>query len=128
MLYIGIVVVVVVVVIVIAVLASLAAVGSSVDVTAINVTSSDNACGANGHSFSGFTTGSGGTEQYTLSVTNGNILLSCTISTVAATSSGFSISGANTPVSIPAHGTQSVSFTIHAPSGSYTGVLTLDIE
>ena len=119
--------VVVVIVVIVIVVISLAA-SSSVTVTAINFTSSDNACGANGHSESGFTTSGGGSVSYTLSVTNGNILLSCTISSVSATTSGFSISGANVPLTIPAGGTESLSFTITAPSGSYNGVLTIDIE
>ena len=128
MLWIGLGIGVILVIVVIAVVASLASTGSSIDVTAINITSSDNACHANGHTFSGFTTGSGGSVQDTLSVPNSNLFLSCTINTVSATTSGFSISGANTPITIPAGGTESLSFTIHAPSGSYTGVLTLDIE
>jgi len=119
--------VVVVIVVVVIVVISLAA-SSSITVTAINFTSSDNACGANGHSEAGFTTSGGGSVSYTLSVTNGNILLSCTISSVSATTSGFSISGANVPLTIPAGGTESLSFTITAPSGSYNGVLTVDIE
>jgi hypothetical protein len=128
MLYVGIVVGIVVVVIVLAVLASLAAVAGNVSVSAINVTSGDNACGANGHSFSGFTTNEGGSIQYTLTIHNPNLFLTCSVQSVSTTTSGFSLSGANTPVSIPAGGTESVSFQIHAPSSSYSGVLTLDIE
>jgi hypothetical protein len=128
MLYVGIVVGIVLVIVVIAVLASLGSVSAAVDVTAINVTSSDNACGVDGHSFSGFTTNSGGAVQDTLTVRNTNTFQTCSIQSVSTTTSGFSLSGANTPISIPAGGTQSLSFTIHAPSGSYNGVVTVDIE
>ena len=101
---------------------------TAVSVTAINVTSSDDACGSNGHSFNGFTTGVGGTISQTFTITNGDIILSCTISTVSATTSGFSVSGANAPLTIPAGGTESLSFTITAPGSAYTGVLTIDLE
>ncbi len=120
--------VVVIVVVIIAIIAGIALLGSSsaVDVTAINITSSDNACGVNGHTFSGFTTSSGGAMQNTFTIPNKGIL-TCTINSVSSTTSGFSLSGANTPVSIPAQGTESVSFTIHCPN-SYNGVLTIDFE
>lgn len=121
-------VVVVVIIVVIAFFLYSAAQASSIDVTAINLTSSDNACGMNGHTFSGYTTSGGGSVSDTLTIPNGNILLSCTINSVSSTTSGFSISGANVPLTIPAGGTESLSFTIHAPSGSFNGVLTIDIE
>jgi hypothetical protein len=120
-------IVVVVVVVVVAILAYVAVQSTSVDVTAINITSSDNVCGVNGHTLAGFTTGPSGTIQDTLVITGG-LILSCTVNTVSATTSGFSISGANTPLTVPADGTESLSFTIHAPSGAFDGVLTIDLE
>lgn len=128
MLWIGIGVGVAVVVAVIVILALLAAVSTSIDVTAINFTSSDNACGTNGGTSSGFTTSGGGSIQDTVTIINSNLFDSCTIASVSATTSGFSISGANVPLTIPAGGQESLSFTITAPSGSYTGVLTIDFE
>jgi hypothetical protein len=99
-----------------------------VTVTAINIVSSSNPCGVNGHTFNGYTTEAGGSEQDTLTINNGALLFSCTIDSVSATTSGFSISGANVPLTIPAGGAESLSFSIGAPSTEYTGVLTLDIE
>jgi len=99
-----------------------------VDVTAINIVSSDNACHVNGNTFSGYTTAGGGSEEDTLTVPNNNLILSCTIASVSATTSGFSISGANTPVTIPAGGSEALSFAIGSPTTAYTGVLTLNIE
>ena len=99
-----------------------------VDVTAINIVSSDNACHLNGNTFSGYTTAGGGSEQDTLTIPNNNLLLSCTVTSVSATTSGFSISGANTPITIPAGGSEAISFAIGSPSTAYTGVLTLNIE
>jgi hypothetical protein len=121
-------VVVAVVIAVIAVLALIGAAATAVDVTAINYTSADNACGTAGGTSGGFTTSTGGSIQDTLTITNGNIFSSCIIATVSATTPGFSISGANVPLTIPASGTLSLSFTITAPSSSYTGVLTIDLE
>ena len=126
-------VIVVVVVVVIAILAIAlfffaVTTATAVDVTAVNITSSDNACGTNGQTAPGFVTGSGGSVQQTYTITNNNLFLSCTVNSVSATTSGFSISGANTPLTIPAGGTQSLSFTITAPSGRFNGVLTIDLE
>jgi hypothetical protein len=100
---------------------------NTVAVSAINITSGDNACGANGHSEPGFTTSGGGSVQETITV-NGGILFSCTVNSVSVSTSGFSLSGANTPLNVPAGGSQSLSFTIHAPNANYNGVLTIDIE
>ena len=124
----AVVVVIVIVIIAFLALAFLVVSSTSINVTAINVTSSDNACGTNGQTSLGFTTSSGGAEQYTVSITNSNLVFSCTIASVSATTSGFSLSGANLPLTIPAQGTESVSFTIHCPSGSYNGILTIDFE
>jgi hypothetical protein len=126
LLWVGIIVVVIIVIIIIAALASTSS--NSVNVTAVNFTSGDNACGTNGHTGSGITLSSGGSAQDTLSITNGNWILSCTINSVSTTTSGFSLSGANTPLTIPAGGTESLSFTVTAPNHSYNGVLTIDLE
>src|SRR5208283_428172 len=109
LLWIGIIVVVVIIIVVIAVLAGSQA--SAVKVTAINITSSDDACHSNGNSLGGYTTNAGGSVSETIAITNTNIILSCTINSVSATTSGFSISGTNTPLTIPAGGTESLSFT-----------------
>jgi len=125
-LVIGIIVLIVIVIVAAAIL--LYAAAPKVDVTAINFTSSDNACGTNSQTELGFSTTGGSTEQASYIITNSNFLFSCTITSVSAVTSGFSISGANVPITIAAGGSQTLSFTIHVPSGSYTGVLTIDIE
>jgi hypothetical protein len=125
---IGVIVLIVVVVVVIAAVLFVSVGGANtVAVTGINTISSDNACGANGGTASGFTTQGGGEVQYTLTM-SGGIFLSCTVNSVSATTPGFTISGANTPLTIPADGSADLSFTIHAPSSSFSGVLTIDIE
>ena len=125
-LVIGIIVIIIIVVVAAALL--LYAAAPKVTVTAINFTSSDNACGMNSQTDIGFSTTGGSSYQESYIITNGNILLSCTISSVSATTSGFSISGANVPLTIAAGGSQTLSFTINVPSGSYNGVLTIDVE
>jgi hypothetical protein len=119
----------VVVVIVVVIIAALAYVAStSVVVIAIDFTSTDNACGTAGNSVPGFTTSTGGTAQYTLTILDPYSSTSCTVSSVSAVTSGFSVSGANTPLTVPVGGSESLSFTVTAPSSSFTGVLTIDLE
>jgi len=125
-LVIGIIVIIIIVVVAAALL--LYAAAPKVTVTAINFTSSDNACGMNSQTDIGFSTTGGSSYQESYIITNGNILLSCTIGSVSATTSGFSISGANVPLTIAAGGSETLSFTINVPSGSYNGVLTIDVE
>jgi len=117
--------IIVLIVIVVVVATFVFAVATTATITAINITSADDACGVNGQTLPGFVA-SGGSAQETF-VVNGGIFLSCTISSVSATTSGFSISGANTPLTVPADGSESLSFTVHTPN-SYNGVLTIDIE
>jgi len=101
---------------------------SSVVVTAINLVSSDNACGMNGNTFAGFNTSLGGYEEDTLTVPNVGYYPNCTISSVHSRTSGFGISGANVPLTIPYEGIESLSFAIAAPGFPFTGVLTIDLE
>lgn len=118
--------VLVVVGIVVVAAAFIFAVGTSSTVSGVNYTSSDNACSTNGATGIGFTATGGGTHLETLFLTGG-FFLSCTVHSVTATTSGFSISGANVPLTVPAGGSADLSFTIHVPS-NYNGVLTIDIE
>lgn len=103
-------------------------VSNRVIVTGIDITSHDNACNLDGQSLTGFTTTSGSRVQETVMVTNGDPLLSCTISRVAATTSGFSVSGANVPLTILAQTTHDLSLNITAPGGAFIGVLTIEVE
>jgi hypothetical protein len=121
-------VIVVVVVAAVAVIALVAYIASSdVDVTAINLVSTDDACSVTGHTFGGFTAGRSTSEVRTLSIPNSGSS-ACTITSVDTLTLGFSVSGANVPLTIPAEGTESLSFTIGVPPFAYTGVLTLDVE
>ena len=99
----------------------------TVDVTAVTFTSHNNACGINGWSGSGFTDPTGGAYVWTNTIPN-NGWISCTINSVTTTTSGFSLSGVTTPITIPGGGTATISFTIHCPSSSFTGVLSIDVE
>jgi hypothetical protein len=117
--------VIVLVLVVIGAVAFYFAVSASSTVTAINTTSSDDACGMNGQTFSGFTS-TGGRHQETITVTGGP-LLSCTIHSVTVVTPGFGISGANVPLTVPAGGSAALTFWVHTPYG-YDGVLTLAVE
>jgi len=98
-----------------------------VQVSAINITSRDNACGLNGRSLlAGFLSGPDASFSDTLNITSSNSS-SCTIHSVAAVTAGFGLSDANVPLTIPGDGSQNLSFTITTPN-SFDGVLILDVE
>ncbi len=105
--------------------------GASVTVTGIAVSSPDDACGLNGATDDGFNATVGQSIQFTYDI-SGNSTISggtaaCTIESVSTTTPGFSVTGANVPLSIPANSIQQLSFTMNLPGSAYTGVLTLVI-
>lgn len=99
---------------------------SGVNVSAINWSGSS--CGAlSGTSSRGFTGPEGGSLAYSIAVVNEDPILSCTISSVTATTPGFAITGGDLPLTIPAGGSQVLSVTIGLPSSAYAGALTLSV-
>jgi len=109
-------------------LAYAATLGSAVVVTAIHITSRDDVCGANGRTYTGFTTSTGGAYKAILKITNDDVPPSCTVNSVSTTTSGFSVSGARTPLTIGWDGTGRLFFTINAPTLPQKGVLIIDLE
>ncbi|MCI4345875.1 MAG: hypothetical protein L3K07_03885 [Thermoplasmata archaeon] len=79
----------------------------------------------------GDTTGSGGTGgagshmTVSLSLTNTAIFGSCTAEDISTTTPGFGIGGSNTPLTVNAGTTQTLTATVDLPSGSFSGVLTI---
>lgn len=104
----------------------------AIDVTGINFVSPDNACGLDGATDYGFNGTAGQSLEFTYQLYNGlpnNATTPCTIANITTTTPGFSVTGANTPLTIPAgvNSTQVFSFQVNFPSNAYTGVLTLVI-
>jgi hypothetical protein len=99
-----------------------------VTVTEIDFTSVDNACGANGSNVSGFTVRATSTAFVNVTVVNSGSALPCTISSLRATTAGFSLSGANLPLRVSPNGSAPLSFTVHVPSSGYMGNLNVDVE
>ena len=114
------------VVAVVLIVVMLALANTAISVTTIDYTSHDDACGINGHTQSGYTGSSGGSQQVTLTLDGGQS--GCTVITVSTTTAGFSVSSANVPLKVPPQGSESLSFTVTSPSASYNGALTLDVE
>ena len=105
---------------------------AAITVTGINFESPDDACGLNGATDSGFNASTGQSVGFTYQISgpnasSGSGTVSCTLSGITTSTQGFSVSGANVPLSIPANSTQLFSFNVTAPSAPYTGVLTLVI-
>lgn len=125
-----IVVILVVVIVVVLAVVAIAALGffsgfvkSTVSVSQVDWTGSNSCGGLPGSTTHGFLVFSGGSISYSVVVTNGNPS-ACTINSVTASTAGFSVSGANVPLTVPASNTLTLTFSIAVPS-SYSGVLTL---
>jgi hypothetical protein len=100
-------------------------------VTGINFSSPDNACGLDGSTDVGFNASSGDTVELTYQIsgnnTTANATAPCTVHSVTTSTPGFSITGANVPLAVPANATQLLSFSVNVPDAAFTGVLTLVI-
>ncbi len=100
-----------------------------IDVTGINFVSPDNACGLDGAVDYGFNGTAGQSMEFTYQLYNDlptNATMGCTIANITTTTPGFSVTGANTPLTIPAgvNSTKLFSFQLNFPSDAYTGGLT----
>jgi len=103
----------------------------NINITGVNFFSTDDACGLNGATASGFTANS--SQAYPLSfyisgnnTTNGGTA-ACTINSVSTSTPGFSITGANVPLPVPENESPLLSFTLNCPSSPYSGVLTIEV-
>ena len=66
------------------------------------------------------------TTTWTLSYTAGAFdPNSCTVQSVSVQTAGFSLVSANTPLTVPDGGSQSLTIRIQVPNADFTGVLTL---
>lgn len=104
---------------------------ATVEIVGINFQSPDNACGLNGAvdpTYYNTTAGTSITLSYDLTgpnSTTGSGTVACAISSVTTTTAGFSISGADVPLSVPANTTQVFTFTVNPPNSAWTGTLTV---
>jgi hypothetical protein len=98
------------------------------NVAAIEITSYDDVCRTNGQSEPGFYTDAGNLEPETFSIRNNDGQGSCTIGTISATTTGFNVSGANVPLSVPAGESENLTFNLTTPLYSFNGVLTINLE
>lgn len=126
-------VVVLIVVAAVAVLTAPPAVTYTVVVTGINIDSSDNVCGLNGATAQGFNASTNQSVSLTYAISGANNsagtgTLACNITSVVADTAGFTVSGANTPLKIPANASPLLSFNVETPATPYTGVLTLSFS
>ncbi len=115
----------VVIILVVAAVGYFALVASpAIDVSQIEFQSSVTACGLENYSWDGFTANESQTLWLALSVP-GNMTGTCTISTVGSATTGFTLTGANVPLTIPANTNDTLQFNVTCPGSSYNGVLTL---
>jgi len=102
---------------------------SSVTITVVDFRSADDACGLDGATSGGFTANVSETYSVEFTITGNNSTgggtAACHINSVTTSTPGFSISGAEVPVSIPANSSGNLTFDLTTPGSSYKGALTL---
>jgi hypothetical protein len=122
-------VIIVVVILVVGVVAVLLVpAGPAVQVQGINVWALDNVCGLNANpiGYNGFNGSSGASQAIELQMPNYNAT-PCTIHAITTNTSGFSFTGVTVPVTIPGNGTLNLTLTVVSPSGTFNGVLNMDL-
>jgi hypothetical protein len=96
----------------------------TVNITDINVYSTDNVCGLSTFpGYYGFTQPGGGAIGLTLPLTNANNS-SCTIESVVTNTSGFQVTQPQVPLTMGPDGNGTMNLTLSLPE-SYSGVLNL---
>jgi hypothetical protein len=77
---------------------------------------------------SGFSTHAGASVDYSYVMHSYNRTAPCTVEGVSTRTSGFSLSGADTPFTLPPLGFDDLSFTIGVPNHAYDGNLTIGVS
>jgi Double zinc ribbon len=103
----------------------------AINVTEIVFQSADDPCGLANLAYYGFTANTSQVVWLALSVggnsTSNGGSAPCTISTISSATTGFALTGADVPLSIPANSNETLQFNVTCPSASYNGVLTLSV-
>ena len=97
-----------------------------IQVSAIFVYAPHNTCGLNLTPiyFPGFNSSKGANETLDFSMPNYNTS-ACVVHAAATNTSGFALYNVQAPVTIPGSSSASMNITIHVPSSSYSGVMSL---
>jgi hypothetical protein len=105
----------------------------AINVTEITFQSADNPCGlaTNYTNWQGFTANESQVEWISFSVggnaTPGGGTSACTIHSVASGTSGFTLSGADTPLTIPANTNETLQFNVTCPAATFSGDLLISL-
>ena len=132
LLWIGIGIGIVVVIVIIAAVAFVASNTSntkSVNITAVNYQFIGSSCsGWTDATGSGVQGSAGGQVTLTFSLTNTAPFGTCTAQSISTPTSGFTVVSSNTPLTVNAGATQTLTAVIGLPSQSYNGVLTIVVS
>jgi hypothetical protein len=103
----------------------------AINVTEITFASSDDACGLENSAWEGFTANESQSLYLGFNLTgpanSSGGTLACKITTVNSTTTGFSVSGANVPLTIPANTNETLEFNVTCPSSPFNGALTVSV-
>jgi hypothetical protein len=103
----------------------------AINVTEIDFQSADDPCGLLNFSYPGFTANASQVLWLGLYVmgnsTAGGGSASCTINSVSSATAGFTLTGADVPLSVPANTNETLQFNVTCPTSPYSGALTLSV-
>jgi hypothetical protein len=103
--------------------------GPAINVTEITIQSSDNVCGLANSEWNGFTANASEVLEAAFNLTGSTNASggtnACTVTSVSSATTGFVVSNASVPLTIPANSNETLTFDLTCPSASYNGVLNL---
>jgi hypothetical protein len=104
----------------------------AINVSEVEFQSADDPCGLVNSRYVGFTANAGQVLLLLLSVvgnsTSGGGTASCTISTIGSATAGFTLTGADVPLFIPANTNETLQFDLTCPNSDYNGALFLSVS
>jgi hypothetical protein len=106
--------------------------GPSIQVTYFYIDSVDNVCDLDGATASGFNASTGDLVAQDFGISGANATawtgtLACNITSLTTPTPGFSLTGVDVPLVVPANATVDLTFSVQCPNSDYTGNLTLDM-
>lgn len=99
-----------------------------VHVSEVDYTDLDGTCGLTTATANGFVAGADNEVSSSVSMGNANSSAPCRVTSVQTSTPGFSMTGSDTPFTIPVGGHYELSYTFTTPHTYYTGPLEIEVR